>query len=187
MSNKADQIFLDSYLKTAAFGFGRKAIPESEDQVEGMYENLNPSNVRIARNLRNRPIPALASQNLQSLGETISKYSFPGAIAKRILVGFLGAGLGAGAGYGATQLVNPQSPNKVRNAAIGAALGGLLGYSREKTRQRDVYEIPMANYNILRAWAPDAALQIDRLAAKNLYRLNRLQESKPLVGRLAGM
>ena len=187
MSSKADDIYLESYVKTALFGFGKKRIPDSEEQIEGMYGNDHSSNTRIARDVRNRPVPALASQNLESLSKTIQDYSMIGAMTKRILMGFVGAGLGAGVGAGVTNMMDPQSPNIGRNAAIGAGVGGVLGYSREKLKQREKYEEPMTNYNILRAWAPDAALQIDRVAAKNLYRLNKLENSRPLAGRLVGI
>ena len=187
---KKNNLSVDSIVKAALFGFGKKEPPPANEQVEGMFENVGAANTRLAR--RARPIPALANQNLQSLSHTIEGFSYPGAIAKRILWGFLGAAAGAGIGAGVTHSLNSSLPSQElwgkakRNAAIGAALGGLLGYSREKYKQREEYQTPITNYNVLRAWAPDAATSIDRVAARKLYRLNQLEESNPLVGRLVG-
>ena len=61
MSSKADDIYLESYVKTALFGFGKKRIPDSEEQIEGMYGNDHSSNTRIARDVRNHPVPALTN------------------------------------------------------------------------------------------------------------------------------
>lgn len=174
-----------SYLGTDAALNKQRKITDARANNTDFEEVSKPFSRRIIT--ESRPIIPMAANDIADVQKQISTYSYKKDLLKRTITSLLGAAVVGLPAYGVAKKYTPEGTNTARNIGIaGAAIGAGLGYSKSKMNTREKYEEPYTRYKSLRAWFPQAAMEIDKTEAYKLSRLKQLQDQKPFISRLIG-